>query len=159
MGNLDYESINFCRRNRYTVVKGGEHYAETKQLTSPTKSPSVKDESPDDDGSRFLIVLSKKIQGHKRALTESDQKALRESVDNRYFRKAPAEHSIHIAAIEGAYDNFIENWELTFREYPDLLTTSENWKRIEKCADNLQRYLDFIRTKRQKMLESQRQGE
>lgn len=130
-----------------------------KQLTSPTKSPSVKDESPDDDGSRFLIGMSKKIQGHKRTLTESDQKALKKSVDNRYFRKAPAEHSIHIAAIEGAYDNFIENWELTFQEYPDLLTTSENWKRIEKCADNLQRYLDFIRTKRQKMLESQRQGE
>ena len=129
-----------------------------KQLTSPTKSPSVKDESPDDDGSRFLIGMSKKIQGHNRTLTESDQKALKKSVDNRYFRKAPAEHSIHIAAIEGAYDDFIENWELTFREYPDLLTTPENWKRIEKCADNLQRYLDFIRTKHQKMLKSQRQG-
>lgn len=24
VGNLDYESINFFRRNRYTVVKGGE---------------------------------------------------------------------------------------------------------------------------------------
>ena len=129
-----------------------------KQLTSPTKSPSVKDESPDDDGSRFLIGMSKKIQGHKRTLTESDQKALKKSVDNRYFRKAPADHSIHIATIEGAYDDFIENWELTFREYPNLLTTPENWKRIEKCADNLQRYLDFIRTKHQKMLKSQRQG-
>lgn len=128
-----------------------------KQLTSPTKSPSVKDESPDDDGSRFLIGMSKKIQGHKRTLTESDQKALKKSVDNRYFRKAPADHSIHIATIEGAYDDFIENWELTFREYPNLLTTPENWKRIEKCADNLQRYLDFIRTKHQKMLKSQRQ--
>lgn len=129
-----------------------------KQLTSPTKSPSVKDESPDDDGSRFLIEMSKKIQGHKRTLTESDQKALKKSVDNRYFRKAPADHSIHIATIEGAYDDFIENWELTFREYPNLLTTPENWKRIEKCADNLQRYLDFIRTKHQKMRKSQRQG-
>ena len=128
-----------------------------KQLTSPTKSPSVKDESPDDDGSRFLIGMSQKIQGHKRTLTESDQKALKKSVDNRYFRKVPADHSIHIAAIEGAYDDFIENWELTFREYPNLLTTPENWKRIEKCADNLQRYLDFIRTKHLKMLESQRQ--
>ena len=132
--------------------------AKDKQLTSPTKSPSVKDESPDDDGSRFLIGMSKKIQGHKGTLTESDQKALKKSVDNRYFRKAPAEHSIHIAAIEGAYDNFIENWELTFREYPDLLTTSENWKQIEKYSDNLQRYLEFIRTKHQKMLKSQRQG-
>ena len=28
---MDYESINFFRRNRYTVVKGGEQYAETKQ--------------------------------------------------------------------------------------------------------------------------------
>ena len=123
-----------------------------KQLTSPTKSPSVKDESPDDDGSRFLIGMSKKMQGHKRALIESDQKARKKSVE------APADHSIHIAAIEGAYDAFIENWELTFREYPNLLTTPENWKRIEKCADNLQRYLDFIRTKHQKMLKSQRQG-
>ena len=52
----------------------------------------------------------------------------------------------------------IENWELTFREYPDLLTGPENWKQIEKYSDNLQRYLDFIRMKRQKMLESQRQG-
>ena len=128
-----------------------------KQLASSTKSPSVKDESPDDDGSRFLIGMSQKIQGHKRALTESDQKALKKSVDNRYFRKVPADHSIHIAATEGAYDAFIENWELTFREYPNLLTTPENWKRIEKCADNLQRYLDFIRTKHLKMLESQRQ--
>lgn len=118
----------------------------------------MKGESFDDDGSRFLIGISKKMQGHKRALTESDQKALKQSVDARYYRKAPADHSIHIAAIEGTYDDFIENWELTFREYPDLLTGPENWKRIEKYSDNLQRYLDFIRSKHLKMLESQRQG-
>ena len=123
-----------------------------KQLTSPTKSPSVKVESFDDDGSRFLIDISKKMQGHKRALTDSDQKALKKSVE------APADHSIHIAAIEGTYDDFIENWELTFREYPNLLTTPENWKQIEKYSDNLQRYLEFIRSKHLKMLESQRQG-
>ena len=128
-----------------------------KQLISPIKSLSMKDESPD-DGSQFLIGISKKIQGHKRALTESDQKALRESVDNRYFREVPADHSIHVATIEGAYDDFIENWELTFQRYPNLLTDPENWKQIEKCADNLHRYLDFIRTKHQKILESQRQG-
>ena len=128
-----------------------------KQLISPIKSLSMKDESPD-DGSQFLIGISKKIQGHKRALTESDQKALRESVDNRYFREVSADHSIHVATIEGAYDDFIENWELTFQRYPNLLTDPENWKQIEKCADNLQRYLDFIRTKHQKILESQRQG-
>ena len=123
-----------------------------KQLASSTKSPSAKGESFDDDGSRFLIGISKKMQGHKRALTESDQKALKKSVE------APADHSIHIAAIEGAYDAFIENWELTFREYPDLLTGPENWKQIEKYSDNLQRYLEFIRSKHLKMLESQRQG-
>ena len=123
-----------------------------KQLASSTKSPSVKVESFDDDGSRFLIGISKKIQGHKRALTDSDQKALKKSVE------ASADHSIHIAAIEGAYDAFIENWELTFREYPDLLTGPENWKQIEKYSDNLQRYLEFIRSKHLKMLESQRQG-
>ena len=123
-----------------------------KQLASSTKSPSAKVESFDDDGSRFLIGISKKMQGHKKALTESDQKALKKSVE------APADHSIHIAAIEGAYDAFIENWELTFREYPDLLTGPENWKQIEKYSDNLQRYLKFIRSKHLKMLESQRQG-
>lgn len=123
-----------------------------KQLASSTKSPSVKVESFDDDGSRFLIGISKKVQGHKRALTDSDQKALKKSVE------ASADHSIHIAAIEGAYDAFIENWELTFREYPDLLTGPENWKQIEKYSDNLQRYLEFIRSKHLKMLESQRQG-
>lgn len=123
-----------------------------KQLASSTKSPSVKVESFDDDGSRFLIGISKKVQGHKRALTESDQKALKKSVE------ASADHSIYIAAIEGAYDAFIENWELTFREYPDLLTGPENWKQIEKYSDNLQRYLEFIRSKHLKMLESQRQG-
>lgn len=124
-----------------------------KQLVSSTKSPSVKVESFDDDGSRFLIGISKKVQGHKRALTESDQKALKKSVE------ASADHSIHIAAIEGAYDAFIENWELTFREFPDLLTGPENWKQIEKYSDNLQRYLEFIRSKHLKMLESQRQGD
>lgn len=123
-----------------------------KQLVSSTKSPSVKAESFDDDGSQFLIDISKKMQGHKKALTESDQKALKKSVE------ASADHSIHIAAIEGAYDAFIENWELTFREYPDLLTGPENWKQIEKYSDNLQRYLKFIRSKHLKMLESQRQG-
>ena len=123
-----------------------------KQLASSTKSPSAKVESFDDDGSRFLIGISKKMQEHKRALTESDQKALKKSVE------ASADHSIHIAAIEGAYDAFIENWELTFREYPDLLTGQENWKQIEKYSDNLQHYLEFIRSKHLKMLESQRQG-
>ena len=123
-----------------------------KQLASSTKSPSVKVESFDDDGSRFLIGISKKMQGYKRALTESDQKALKKSVE------ASADHSLHIAAIEGAYDAFIENWELTFREFPDLLTGPENWKQIEKYSDNLQRYLEFIRSKHLKMLESQRQG-
>ena len=38
----------------------------------------MKGESFDDDGSRFLIGISKKMQGHKRALTESDQKALKQ---------------------------------------------------------------------------------
>ena len=56
------------------------------------------------------------------------------------------------------YDPFIKNWELTFREYPDLLTGPENWKQIEKYSINLQRYLEFIRSKHLKMLESQRQG-
>ena len=112
----------------------------------------MKDDSSDDDGSRFLIGMSQKIQGHKRTLTESDQKALKKSVE------APTDHSIHIAAIEGAYDAFIEKWELTFREYPDLLTGPENWKQIEKYSDNLQHYLEFIRSKHLKMLESQRQG-
>ena len=130
-----------------------------KQLDSSTKSPSAKVESFDDDGRRFLTGISNKVQGHKRALTESDQKALKKSVDTRYYREAPADHSIHIAAIEGAYDAFIENWELTFREYPDLLTGPENWMQIEKYSDNLQRYLEFIRSKHMKMLESQRQGE
>ncbi len=37
--------------------------------------------------------------------------------------------------------------QLTFREYPDLLTGPENWKQIEKYSDNLQRYLEFIRSK------------
>ena len=36
-----------------------------KQLTSPTKSPSVKVKSFDDDGSRFLIGISKKYKGTK----------------------------------------------------------------------------------------------
>ena len=62
-----------------------------KQLTSLTKSPSMKGESFDDDGSRFLIGISKKMQGHKRALIESDQKALKQSVDSRYYREAPPE--------------------------------------------------------------------
>ena len=36
-----------------------------KQLASSTKSPSVKVESFDDDGSRFLIGISKKCKGTK----------------------------------------------------------------------------------------------
>ena len=90
-----------------------------KQLASSTKSPSVKAESFDDDGSRFLIGISKKMQGHKRALTESDQKALKQSVDARYYRKAPADHSIHIAAIEGAYDAFKTGKDCILREFED----------------------------------------
>ena len=35
MGNLDYESINLCCGNRYTVVKGCEQYAETMLLHLP----------------------------------------------------------------------------------------------------------------------------
>ena len=84
-----------------------------KQLASSTKSPSVKVESFDDDGSRFLIGISKKVQGHKRALTESDQKALKKSVE------ASADHSIHIAAIEGAYDAFKTGKDCILREFED----------------------------------------
>ena len=79
----------------------------------------MKGESFDDDGSRFLIGISKKMQGHKRALTESDQKALKQSVDARYYRKAPADHSIHIAAIEGAYDAFKTGKDCILREFED----------------------------------------
>ena len=84
-----------------------------KQLASSTKSPSVKVESFDDDGSRFLIGISKKVQGHKRALTESDQKALKKSVE------ASADHSIHIAAIEGSYDAFKTGKDCILREFED----------------------------------------
>ena len=104
-----------------------------KQLASSTKSPSVKVESFDDDGSRFLIGISKKVQGHKRALTESDQKALKKSVE------ASADHSIHIAAIEGAYDAFKTGKDCILREFEDKRegsTTTLVLKKTKTASSN-----------------------
>ena len=99
----------------------------------------MKGESFYDDGSRFLIGISKKMQGHKRALTESDQKALKQSVDARYYRKAPANHSIHIAAIEGAYDAFKTGKDCILREFEDKRegsTTTLVLKKTKTASSN-----------------------
>ena len=104
-----------------------------KQLASSTKSPSVKAESFDDDGSRFLIGISKKMQRHKKALTESDQKALKKSVES------PADHSIHIAAIEGAYDAFKTGKDCILREFEDKRegsTTTLVLKKTKTASSN-----------------------
>lgn len=79
---------------------------------------------------------------------------MKKSVDGRYYREACSDGSLVLSDIQGAHDDFINRWENVFRNYPDTLTEAKNWTFIEKHLENLQRYLEFVRTKRQKVLKN-----
>ena len=77
-----------------------------------------------------------------------DRQQLLEIANNRYHVKQLANGAAMLCEVSGAANTMIRRWESVFRDYPDILTDTENrnavkWN-IQKVKDYLQKLEDKL---------------
>ena len=77
-----------------------------------------------------------------------DRQQILEIANNRYHAKQLADGAAMLCEVSGAANTMIRRWESVFRDYPDILTDTENRKavkwNIQKVKDYLQKLEDKL---------------
>ena len=76
-----------------------------------------------------------------------DRQQILEIANNRYHAKQLADGAAMLCEVSGAANTMIRRWESVFRDYPDILTDTENreccqMRTIQKVKDYLQKLED-----------------
>ena len=77
-----------------------------------------------------------------------DRQQILEIANNRYHAKQLADGAAMLCEVSGTANTMIRRWESVFRDYPDILTDTENrnavkWN-IQKVKDYLQKLEDKL---------------
>ena len=77
-----------------------------------------------------------------------DRQQILEIANNRYHAKQLADGAAMLCEVSGAVNAMIRRWESVFRDYPDILTNTENRnavkRNIQKVKDYLQKLEDTL---------------
>ena len=77
-----------------------------------------------------------------------DRQQILEIANNRYHAKRLADGAARLCEVSGAVNAMICRWESVFRDYPDILTNTENRnavkRNIQKIKDYLQKLEDTL---------------
>ena len=77
-----------------------------------------------------------------------DRQQILEIANNRYHAKQLADGTAMLCEVSGAVNAMIRRWESVFRDYPDILTNTENRnavkRNIQKIKDYLQKLEDTL---------------
>ena len=77
-----------------------------------------------------------------------DRHQILEIANNRYHAKQLADGAAMLCEVSGAVKAMIRRWERVFRDYPDILTDTENRnavkRNIQKIKDYLQKLEDTL---------------
>lgn len=120
---------------------------QAEQQEAPVQEPII--ESPPEEEieptSNAPPSFLQSIQGHKRHLSEEDKARLKASVDSRYNNKVIANGSIMLCELQGATEEFIFRWDVTFQEHPEVLTDKACRKTIFELLDRMTNYLKTVK--------------
>ena len=118
-------------------------------VATPLSDTSTSDEESLDEESTPAPALSEPTfpQKENESLKVNRQQIL-EIANNRYHAKQLADGAAMLCEVSGAVNAMIRRWESVFRDYPDILTNTENRnavkRNIQKVKDYLQKLEDTL---------------
>ena len=125
-----------------------------KQKTPPTVAAPLPDtstsdeESPDEESTSAPALSEPTFQQKENEPLKIDRQQILEIANNRYHAKRLADGAAMLCEVSGAVNAMICRWESVFRDYPDILTNTENRnavkRNIQKIKDYLQKLEDTL---------------
>lgn len=118
-------------------------------VAAPLPDASTSDEEVSDEESTYAPAPSEPVfpQKENEPLKVERQQIL-EIANNRYHAKQLADGAAMLCEVSGAVNAMIRRWESVFRDYPDILTNTENRnavkRNIQKVKDYLQKLEDTL---------------
>ena len=118
-------------------------------VAAPLPDASTSDEEAPDEEPTSTPAPSEPIFPQKEnEPLKVDRQQILEIANNRYHAKQLADGAAMLCEVSGAANTMIRRWESVFRDYPDILTDTENrnavkWN-IQKVKDYLQKLEDKL---------------
>ena len=118
-------------------------------VATPLPDASTSDEEAPDEEPTSTPALSEPIFPQKEnEPLKVDRQQILEIANNRYHAKQLADGAAMLCEVSGAVNAMIRRWESVFRDYPDILTDTENRnavkRNIQKIKDYLQKLEDTL---------------
>lgn len=118
-------------------------------VTAPLPDASTSDEEAPDEEPTSAPALSEPIFPQKEnEPLKIDRQQILEIANNRYHAKQLADGAAMLCEVSGAVNAMIRRLESVFRDYPDILTDTENRnavkRNIQKIKDYLQKLEDTL---------------
>ena len=118
-------------------------------VAAPLSDASTSDEDSSDEEPTSAPALSEPtFQQKENEPLKIDRQQILEIANNRYHAKRLADGAAMLCEVSGAVNAMICRWESVFRDYPDILTNTENRnavkRNIQKITDYLQKLEDTL---------------
>ena len=118
-------------------------------VVAPLPDASTSDEeSPDKESTSAPALSEPTFQQKENEPLKIDRQQILEIANNRYHAKRLADGAAMLCEVSGAVNAMICRWESVFRDYPDILTNTENRnavkRNIQKIKDYLQKLEDTL---------------
>ena len=118
-------------------------------VAAPLPDASTSDEEAPDEEPMSTPAPSEPIFPQKEnEPLKVDRQQILEIANNRYHAKQLADGAAMLCEVSGAVNAMIRRWESVFRDYPDILTDTENRnavkRNIQKIKDYLQKLEDTL---------------
>ena len=111
-------------------------------VAAPLPDASTSDEEAPDEEPTSTPAPSKPIFPQKETEPlKVDRQQILEIANNRYHAKQLADGAAMLCEVSGAVNAMIRRWESVFRDYPDILTDTENRNAVKR---NIQKVKDFL---------------
>ena len=118
-------------------------------VAAPLPDTSTSDEESSDEEPTSAPALSEPtFQQKENEPLKIDRQQILQIANNRYHAKRLADGAAMLCEVSGAVNAMICRWESVFRDYPDILTNTENRnavkRNIQKIKDYLQKLEDTL---------------
>ena len=118
-------------------------------VAAPLPDASTSDEEAPDEEPTYAPAPSEPVFPQKEnEPLKVDRQQILEIANNRYHAKQLADGAAMLCEVSGAVNAMIRRWESVFRDYPDILTNTENRnavkRNIQKVKDYLQKLEDTL---------------
>lgn len=119
-----------------------------KEKPSPTAAVPPPDASTSDEGSTHTLVAREPTfpQEMKKSL-KIDRKQIIEIANDRYHTRQLANGAAMLCEITEAANSMVRRWEVTFCEYPDILTDADNRAAVKRSIQKVRKYLEDLEEK------------